>query len=248
MRRVTLAAALMLGVVSEAPAESTSFQSPNSAAWGDWQRYSTGSLYVHWEAFDSFMPVGFPSALPDSTPDRASFGARAAVLIPNNPGAFVTGSGAGGNLYSFGDINDFDIIVQALGNMALGPLTVALQVSVLATDFDDASIKLNDVSFTSKTVLASGMSSAPGGSGGAGGGVDNEYLYLWRNVQRISAAQPFVFDLVALGTSNSLDAVSIDIGPATVIAPPPAPVPLPASLWLFGAALAAFVSRARSSA
>lgn len=239
---------------SNALAASTSFQSPNTASWGDWQRGDAGSLYVHWERFDAFLPLGFPSALPDSTPDRARIGVKSATLIPNNPGAFITGSGAGGNVYSFGDINDFDVIVQAVDGFPLGPLTVALQVSVVGTDFDDASIKLNGARFTSKTVLATGSAAAPGGVGGTGNGVDNEYLYLWQNVQRVSAAVPFFFDLRALGTSNSLDALAIDIGPRALLpvtpAPPdtPAPVPLPGALGLLALGLCSFVVRARSSA
>lgn len=253
------AAALLFALcgAGAAQAASTSFQSPNTAPWGDWNRGTTGSLYVHWEEFDAFMPIGFPSALPDSSPDRGNFGAKSAVIIPNNPGAFVTGGGAGGNLYSFGDINDFDVIVQALDSMSLGPLTVALQVSVMATDLDDNSIRLNGAPFSSKTVLATGSSAAPGGSGGTGGGVDNEYLYLWRNVTRATSTVPFIFDLRALGTSNSLDALAIDIGPvalppalasSTGPVPMPAPVPLPGSLGLLAAGLGSLALRKKSSA
>lgn len=251
MMRGLTSAVLLLAAATNAPAAATNFQSPATASWGGWQRGAAGTLYVHWEQFDSFLPFGFPSALPDATPDRGNVGARSAVLIPNNPGAFVTGGGAGGNIYSFGDINDFDVIVRPVDGFPLGPVTVALQVSVLGVDFDDASIRLNGEAFSSKQVLSTGSSSAPGGMGG---GIDNDTLYLWQNVQRVNAAVPFFFDLRALGTSNSLDALAIDIGPWA--APPgtptppstPAPVPLPAPLGLFAAGLTAFVVRAKSSA
>lgn len=251
MMRRLMGALFAIAACSNAPAASTSFQSPDTATWGDWRRGDAGSLYVHWERFDAFLPIGFPSALPDSTPDRARIGVRSATLIPNNPGAFITGSGAGGNVYSFGDINDFDVIVQPVDGFPLSPLTVALQVSVVGTDFDDASIKLNGAGFTSKTVLATGSAAAPGGVGGTGNGVDNEYLYLWQNVQRVSTAVPFFFDLRALGTSNSLDALAIDIGPVALAPTPPdtpAPVPLPGPLGLLALGLCSFVVRARSSA
>lgn len=99
---------------------------------------------------------------------------------------------------------------MANNGLASGPLTVALQVSVLGVDLADSSIKLNGVGYTSRSVLATGSSSAPGGSGGSGTGVDNEYLYLWQNVQ--PPASLFLFDLRAVATSNSLDVLSIPSG------------------------------------
>lgn len=250
MRRLVTACALA-GMALGAQAASTHFQTPTSGGWGEWSRGTSGTAYVHWENFDAFMPVGFPTALPDNTPDRGNFGTqtgnKAPVIIPNNPGAFVTGSGAGGNLYSFSDTNDFDVIIQPLASLGLGPVTVALQVSVLGTDLDDSLMRMNGLSFTEKRVLVTGNAAAPDG---LGVGVDNEYLYLWTNYTRASAAQPFVFDLVALGSSNSLDALAVDIGPSSVVIPPvepppPAPVPLPASAWLLGAGVASLVGRAR---
>lgn len=77
-------AGLVVGTALNAHAASTSFQSPNTAAWGNWTRGTTGSLYVHWEEFDAYLKPGFPSALPDSKPDRGNFGAKSATVIPNN--------------------------------------------------------------------------------------------------------------------------------------------------------------------
>lgn len=242
---IQLLVLLALTVSAPAFALSTAFQTPQNADWGGWTRGAAGTIFAGWEEFDSFVPVGFPVALPDSTPDKGSSGAKQAVLIPNNGGAFVTGSGAGGSIYSFSDINDFDVILLPKTNQPLGPVTVALQVSVVGTDLNHNTIKLNGHKWAERRTLATGTSSAPGGSGGSGSGVDNEYLYLWFDVPRVLAAEPYAFDLRAAGTSNSLDALYVDIGTAPMRPPsPPVPTPLPAGGWLLLSGLVA-LSRAR---
>ncbi|CAN0480840.1 unnamed protein product, partial [Phaeothamnion confervicola] len=135
------------------------------------------------------------------------------------PAAFITGSG---NIYSFSDVLDFDLIVQpGTAHTALGsrPITVALQLSVLGSDLDFSSVKLLGQNWTSKTVLATGAASGPGGTGT---GVDNEYLFIWQ----LSAALPvYTFDFSARDTSLSLEALSVDIGPARVVTVPPVVIP-----------------------
>lgn len=233
---------LLLGGAAQLHAAPVAFQNPAQANWGSWSRGASGTAFAGWENFDAFLPGGFPIALPDDTPDQGASGVTQAVLFPNNEGAFITGSGAGGNIYSFSDINDFDVLLQPTNTQPLGPVTVALQISVLGTDISHASIKLNGVAWSERRVLATGTAGAPGGSGGSGTGVDNEYLYLWRDFTRDLATEPYFFDLTAAGSSNSLDALFVDVGPFTAtppVSPPPSSVPLPASGWLLLASIAA---------
>ncbi|MEM7252597.1 MAG: VPLPA-CTERM sorting domain-containing protein [Pseudomonadota bacterium] len=222
MMKLTLLRGLAAGAltlcVAGAHAASNSFQDPATAAWGGWTRGDAGTVYTHWEEFDSCTPSGpFCEADPDSVPDAGNLGATTAIVIPNNPGAIVTGNGTGGNIYSFGDTPDFDIVIQP-STTPTQPVRVALQVAVLGTDVDDSSVLLNGQAFDQKIVLESFMGGPPFG------GVDNEYLYLWLAAP---AAAAYSFDLIAQSSSLSLDALSVDL----------APVPLPAAAWLFGSAI-----------
>ena len=197
-------------------AANVAFQDPASASWGNWTRGSSGTLYVHWDRFRNEPNIGVSPVLPDTTPDVAAHGlaASGALLITGKknsnatPAAFITGSG---NIYSFADILDFDVIVNANAahtKLGMTPVTVALQLSVLGTDIDHGSVKLLGQSFDSRRTLNTGAASGPGGTGT---GVDNEYLYLW---QLPFASAVYVFEFAARDTSLSLDAIAIDIGPA----------------------------------
>jgi len=219
----TLAIALPMA----AHADPRAFQDPATATWGGWSRGATGTLFAGWNVFDCLK------CLVDSTPDLGRHNIDTAVLIANNPGAFMTGSR---NIYSFTDVNDFDVIVvpQSLGT---GLFTVAVQIAVLGNDMSAQSLLLNGRPWTSRTVLATGSS----GFGDFTGGVDNEYLFLWSNFERVSAVDVFALEWNAQALHNSLDVFSIDVGPAPAL-PPPAPldpvvVPIPGALGLFAAAL-----------
>ncbi len=239
-----------LGLPVTALAVTVAFQDPGPAAWGDWNRGTAGSVYVHYDAFGNPPPLGTAPVLPDTTPDKGNFGTltNGAILLTKKkgstaaPAAFITGSA---NIYSFSDILDFDLIVQpTAAHTALGthPITVALQVAVLGSDLDDTSVKLLGQTFSSKIVLHEGSASGPGGEGT---GVDNEYLYLWH---LNAASSVYTFDFAAVSTSLSLEAVAVDIGPATIVVPPvepppTTPIPLPAPMLMLGAALMALSGR-----
>lgn len=231
-------AALCCALLSEpGHAAAIAFQDPATANWGGWSRGQTGSVSVAWEKFDSCVMNGVCVALPDRSPDVGNLGTvpGRSVIIPNNPGAFITGSGLGGNIYSFGDIPDFDVIIQPAATHLppvgkIGYVTVALQLAILGVDLNDSTVKLNGLTYSSKTVLKQKTTTA------GQGGIDNEYLYLWAN---LVASPVYVFDFTAARSSLSLDHVAIDVGPYRLVQTPPitpippvGQVPLPAAGWL----------------
>lgn len=234
-----LLALLTLGLVGQAQAAPTAFQDPATASWGGWIRGSTGSLFTGWDVFNS--------AIVDTTPDLGSFNTSTALLTENSGGAFVTG---GGNIYSFSSIVDIDVVLLPT-SLAAGRYTVALQLSVLGGDVSDSSILLGGLAYTRKTVLATGSSSAPP-VGGSSTGIDNEYLYIWEDVDFPIANFPVTLEFNALGTSMSLDAVMVDVGPAPAIIDPepepePTPVPIPGAGVLLSFGLAGLGARRGSA-
>jgi len=218
-----LTLALLAGNALAAP---TAFQNPATAAWGGWNRGDAGTLWAGWDVFNNLV---------DQTPDLGSFNTDTAVVITNSPGHFVTG---GGNIYSFSNPGDFDAIFVPT-SLGTGLFNVAVQISVLGTDLDAASVLLNGLSWTSRTVLDTGTSGAPAGSGGTGTGVDNEYLFVWENVSRVTTQDIFGLEFNALSSSMSLDALTIDVGPAPALPDPePTPVPIPGAVLLLSSGLA----------
>lgn len=192
-------------------AANVAFEEPNAASWGGWNRGDVNTSYVHWDVIN---------ALSDNSPDGGNLGTTSALLNANNAGAFITGGGLGGNVYSFSDTPDFTVAVQPDYASPTEPVTVALQLKVLGTDLDLASIKLDGVAWDSTSTLFSGN------AGGPFGGQDKEYLFVWNDV---TASAAYALDFMATGSSMSLDEVSVDIGVSAV--------PLPASVWLLMSAM-----------
>lgn len=205
-------------------AAAVAFQNPATATWGNWARNSPSTVHVAYDVFANPAGFGVSPVLPDSTPDKAAFGVKAtngALLLTKKknssatPAAFITGSG---NIYSFADVLDFDLILQPgsshTSNLTGKPVTVALQLSILGSDLDFNSVKLLGQKWETKTLLSSGAAAGPGGTGT---GVDNEYLFLWH---LSSALAVYTFDFAARESSLSLDALTVDIGPTRVVAPP----------------------------
>lgn len=228
---LSLCALIMLG--GHAFAASTSFQDPGTSSWGGWNRGDAGTVYVHWEEYGD--TDGMTN---DFTPDAGFSGAALGHHLTNNPGGFITGGGLGGNIYSFSDTPDFTTYTQPAGPITPGvggAVTVALQIANLGTDLDLSSVELMvggvGVAADSVTTLFSGS------AGGPFGGAVFERLFLWTLASDIGFYQ---FDYNALGSSLSLDALSIDIGPAAV--------PIPAAVWLFASALLGLVSIRRRPA
>lgn len=218
------ATALTLTLPVAALANPMAFQDPATAAWGGWSRGSVGTLFAGWNDFDRVI---------DQTPDLGRHNATTAVIATNNPGAFISGSR---NIYSFADVNDFDAIFVP-GALGAGLFTVAVQISVLGNDIAASSLLLNGLPWSSRIVLATGSAGAPPGVGGTGTGVDNEYLFLWSNFERVTAQDIFALEFNAVALHNSLDALTIDVGPAPAAPPQPVSVPIPGVLGFLAGAL-----------
>ncbi|MEM7401338.1 MAG: hypothetical protein AAF304_05250 [Pseudomonadota bacterium] len=238
LKKLMLAVVLTVMTLATVPAYavSASFQDPATASWGSWNRGDTGTVYVHWEEFDDCTPgIPFCLANPDTVPDEGNFGASTSVVDPLDPTAFVTGSGAGGNIYTFSGVQDFDVTVTPISPISGPEIRIALQIAILGTDIDESTIMLNGIGFDSRTTLETQPPNPQFG------GVDNEYLYLWTltdGVDYTGSVNNFLFDLTASGSSLSLDALAVDI----------AAVPVPAAVWLFGSALLGFLGIGRRRA
>lgn len=204
---ILLASALLLS--NAAMAAPVAFQDPSSASWGGWSRGDANTSYIHWAHIDS---------LEDESPDVGNLGTTFAGLYANNSGAFLTGGGAGGNVYSFSDTPDFSIEFSTDYTTTKPAVTVALQLKVLGIDLDSSSVTLGGAAWDSTQTLFSGD------AGGAFGGASKEYLFVWDNV---TANTDYSIDFLAMGSSMSLDEASIDVSA----------VPLPAAAWMFLTAL-----------
>ncbi|HAZ61144.1 MAG TPA: hypothetical protein DCY89_06180 [Gammaproteobacteria bacterium] len=231
LHTLSLSAALAASLPTAAFAadlSARSFQNPATAGWGGqiWSRGAPGTLYAGWDIFDSIS---------DRTPDLGRHNADTALFMAVSPATFLTGSR---NLYSFSQITAFDALIVPT-QLDPGLYTVAVQIAVLGRSIDPASLTLNGEGWSSRTVLRRGEAALPPGhvdTGAGMGGVDNEYLFVWSGFERLTPRDIFAIDFRAAGTSNSLAAFSIDVGPA---------VPLPAAVWLLGPAVAGLGLAAR---
>lgn len=105
-----------LMMANSAFSANVAFEDPNTASWGGWNRGDANTSFVHWDVID---------AIPDNSPDGGNSGTTSALLNPNNAGAFITGGGLGGNIYSFSDTPDFTVAVQPDYVAPTDPVTVA---------------------------------------------------------------------------------------------------------------------------
>lgn len=178
-----------------------------TATWG---LTDADTAYAEWVVFDS---------LSDSTPDAGSFGPAPQSVTETTGGAFLTG---GGNIYSFAVATDFDVVLSGHSAISGNQRTLALRLATVGTDVDTASVLLDGVA---PSIFSNAYNEViTGGFGGA----ENEYLFIWNNIEDSLSYQ---FDFNALGSSMSLDQLAVYSSAASV-------VPVPAAVWLFGSALA----------
>ncbi len=198
----------------------TAFQDPTTAPnWGGWTRGDPETLWASWDLFNSTT---------DRHPDIGQHNVRDTLFMAVSPGTFLSGTR---NLYSFTTVNEFTSIIRPT-QLDAGPRPVAVQIAVMGSNIDHQSLTLNGQPWTSRSMLRRGQALLPPGhppTPGGGGGVDNEYLFLWSAFERADAREPLVFDLRAAALHNSLAAFSVDVGPV---------IPLPAAVWLLAPAVA----------
>ena len=217
-RALAASMAALFGITGNAASAATAFQDPASASWGGWNRGDAGTVFQAWsmiEDEDGTAPFVF-----DDTPDAGSFGPSGGTnrLEEVTGGAFVTGGGLGGNVYSFSVATDWEMDIAGFGPTGL-PARVAVQTNTVGIELDYASMRLNGVAPDSITTLFTGS------AGGAFGGTVAETLFLWTLPE---GQENYEFTFNAAGSSMSLDEISVDV----------APVPLPAPVALLGSALA----------
>ena len=235
---LSLSALVMANSASAAGA--VAFQDPATASWGGWSIGDAETSHGYWDVIT--QDNAGASFIFDGAPDNGDFNNSSAVLSANNPGAFVTGGGLGGNVYSFSDTPSFNLDINPSYSFAdAGTVTVALQLKVLGTLLDFASVDLGGLAASSATTTHTGT------AGGPFGGAAEEYLFVWEDVV---ASTAYSLNFAALGSSMSLDEVQFDIGgyvKDAVIVIPPNAVPVPAALLMFGPALLGFMGLRRKA-
>ncbi|MEM9386776.1 MAG: hypothetical protein AAGA68_17080 [Pseudomonadota bacterium] len=213
-----------------------------------WDRGQENSAYLSWDTYDGSL---------NTAPSEGSANVNSAVLTEQLGQAFVTSSG---NLYSFSSPQSYTLTVTTTSD---GPSPIAqdLQVQlVLGTwsfEADHASVTLNGRGADMITQLTAGQQTHPI----FGTFTQYEYLYSWTT----SASSLYVFDWDLPFTSTSMDLIVLDLFAAGstdgLLALPflpilpslpgsdifdgsqrypgdfPAAVPVPAAVWMFGAAL-----------
>jgi hypothetical protein len=189
-----------------------------------WTRGSTvDTHYAEWNIFNDDIAGG---NIQDTSPEVSIFGGGAYTVAELTGAAFLT---SGGNIYSPVAPTAFEFTV---GNVASGTYDVFLRIASLG-NFDTTlnrsftNFQLNGLS----GVYSEMFNTAVGG----GQGNEVEALVTWLGV---SNASPFVLSWNAVGSSVSLDQLSLDVGPV-------APVPLPAAAYLMASGIAGIAALAR---
>jgi len=205
-----------------------------TAAWDSsftpsgWTRGSTpGSLFAEWNFFNN---DGGGANIVDTTPDVGNFGGGTYNLKETTGAAFLTG----GNIYSFAAPTAFELTVGNVGGGASDVRNVYLRLGSLG-NYDSTlksaftNFQLNGITGTYQELF-----NEIGDFGGQAS-VETEGIVSWLNVPNTSS---FLLKWNAIGSSVSLDQLSLDVGPV-------APVPLPAAAYLMGSGLMGIAAMAR---
>lgn len=189
-----------------------------------WTRGGTvGTHYAEWNIFNDDIPGG---AIQDSSPEVSLFGGGTYQVAETTGAAFLT---SGGNIYSPVAPTAFNFTGGSLG---AGTTDVYLRVGSLG-NFDTT---LNQ-SFTNFTLngVAGTYTQLFNTALGPGQGNEVEALVSWLGLSH-SGSLSLAFN--AVGSSVSLDQLSLDVGPV-------APVPLPAAAYFMATGLVGLWTMAR---
>ena len=185
-------------------------------------RGSEGALFAGWDDFSS--------ATGTNLPDVAGSAAEGFAFTQLDPAAFVTSSG---NIYSFSTPLSHRIDV---GNLAAAPSAVVLQTRTVGAALDVGSVTLEVFDGTNWHVLGAPLGellfSQTTGSPGFGEALDEARRFTWSLGASVVATALRV-SFSAAGSSQSFQAASLDLAPAS-----PIPEPAAAALLLGSVALA----------
>lgn len=210
------------------PADAAQAVWDNTFSPSGWTRGTTvGSHYAEWNVFNDDIPGG---NIQDNTPEVSLFGGGSYLLEETTGGAFLT---SGGNIYSPTVATAFNLTANNLGGAPTDTRDVYLRVASVG-NFDTTlnrsftNFKLNGIDGIYSQLFKETITGGFGGS-------EVEALVFWDDVPN---NQPLVFSWNAVGSSVSLDQLSLDVGPISA-------VPVPAAAYLMGSGLVALAALVR---
>jgi hypothetical protein len=198
------------------------FDTPTQASWADWDRGDTGTLYAEWDDFS-----GGSSA--STLPDVGVSGTSSAVFSYLAP----TFAASSGNLYNFASTEMLYIDVDSSDLSLNDTLTIALQTETQGGGITN--VTLDGMAADSSTVTYLN----PAYNSPFGPTALTQTLYLW-TLSDLPLDGELNFYLEA-SVHTSIAQVSLDAGSIA-----PAPVPVPAAVWLMGSALLGLFGVSRS--
>jgi hypothetical protein len=196
----------------------------------DWTRGTTpDSHYAEWNVFND---DGAAANIQDTSPEVGSFGGGTYEVAETTGAAFLT---SGGNIYSPSAATAFNFTVGNLGGGSSDTRDVSLLVSTVGAF--DTTLNQSFTNFLLNGVAGAYTEQFNETITGGFGGNEVEALITWNDVPNASL---FTLTWNAVGSSVSLDQLSIDVSPAALAA-----VPVPAAAYLMGTGLMALVAMAR---
>ena len=192
-----------------------------------WTRGATpGSLYSEWNFFNDDIPAG-NGRIQDTSPEVANFGGGTYQVAETTGAAFLT---SGGNIYSPVAPTAFEFTV---GNVAGGLRDVYLRLASVGNFNPTVNGSFTNFQLNGINGVYSLLHNEAIVGGFGGNEVEGLVSFLG-----VPGAASFLLTWNAVGSSVSLDQLSLDVGSV-------APVPLPAAVYLMGSGLAGIAAMAR---